>query len=82
MEKQKERTLSHHEEQMQKLNENDRYLSSVLKGKDKKWDKEFVDALIDRIYVGKDHTIEIQFRFEETMIETERVSRKQKVKEV
>lgn len=82
LEKQKERTLSHHEEQMQKLNENHRYLSVVLKGKDKKWDKEFVDALIDRIYVGKDHTIEIQFRFEETMIETERVGRKQKVKEV
>lgn len=33
-----------------------------------KWDKEFVDALIDRIYVGKDHTIEIQLRFEETII--------------
>ena len=64
------------------MNENHRYLSLVLKGKDKKWDKEFVDVLIDRIYVGKDHTIEIQFRFEETMIETERVGRKQKVKEV
>ena len=47
-----------------------------------KCDEEFVDALIDRIYVGKDHTIEIQLRFEETIIETERVGRKQKVKEV
>jgi len=53
-------------------------LKALFKGKTKKWDKEFVRAIIDKIFIGKDHTVEIQFNFEETPVITEKIGRKAK----
>jgi putative site-specific recombinase len=53
-------------------------LKALFKGKSKKWDKEFVKAIIDKIFIGKDHTVEIKFKFEETPIITEKIGRKVK----
>ena len=38
--------------------------------------KIFVDSIIDKIFIGKDNTIEIKFNFEETPVITEKLGRK------
>lgn len=66
------------EEEKRRLEEKHKYLKALFKGKTKKWDKEFVKAIIDKIFIGKDHTVEIQFNFEETPVITEKIGRKVK----
>ena len=74
----KEKQIAIFEEEKRKLEEKHKYLKALFKGKTKKWDKEFVRAIIDKIFVGKDHTVEIQFNFEETPVITEKLGRKTK----
>lgn len=73
----KEKQIAIFEEEKRRLEEKHKYLKALFKGK-KKWDKEFVRAIIDKIFIGKDHTIEIQFNFEETPVITEKLGRKVK----
>lgn len=74
----KEKQIAIFEEEKRRLEEKHKYLKALFKGKKKKWDKEFVRAIIDKIFIGKDHTIEIQFNFEETPVITEKLGRKVK----
>ena len=74
----KEKQIAIFEEEKRKLEEKHKYLKALFKGKTKKWDKEFVRAINDKIFVGKDHTVEIQFNFEETPVITEKLGRKTK----
>lgn len=74
----KEKQIAIFEEEKRKLEEKHKYLKALFKGKTKKWDKEFVKAIIDKIFIGKDHTVEIQFNFEETPVITEKIGRKVK----
>ena len=74
----KEKQIAIFEEEKRKFEEKHKYLKALFKGKTKKWDKEFVRAIIDKIFVGKDHTVEIQFNFEETPVITEKLGRKTK----
>ena len=74
----KEKQISIFEEEKRRLEEKHKYLKALFKGKTKKWDKEFVKAIIDKIFIGKDHTVEIQFNFEETPVITEKIGRKVK----
>jgi len=74
----KEKQIAIFEEEKRRLEEKHKYLKALFKGKTKKWDKEFVKAIIDKIFIGKDHTVEIQFNFEETPVITEKLGRKVK----
>ena len=74
----KEKQVAIFEEEKRRLEEKNKYLKALFKGKTKKWDKEFVKAIIDKIFIGKDHTVEIQFNFEETPVITEKIGRKVK----
>ena len=74
----KEKQIAIFEEEKRRLEEKHKYLKALFKGKTKKWDKEFVKAIIDKIFIGKDHTVEIQFNFEETSVITEKIGRKVK----
>lgn len=74
----KEKQIAIFEEEKRRLEEKHKYLKALFKGKTKKWDKEFVRAIIDKIFIGKDHTVEIQFNFEETPVITEKLGRKVK----
>lgn len=74
----KEKQIAIFEEEKRRLKEKHKYLKALFKGKTKKWDKEFVKAIIDKIFIGKDHTVEIQFNFEETPVITEKIGRKVK----
>lgn len=74
----KEKQIAIFEEEKQGLEEKHKYLKALFKRKTKKWDKEFVRAIIDKIFIGKDHTVEIQFNFEETPVITEKLERKTK----
>ena len=74
----KEKQIAIFEEEKRRLEEKYEYLKALFKGKTKKWDKEFVKAIIDKIFIGKDHTVEIQFNFEETPVITEKIGRKVK----
>ena len=74
----KEKQIAIFEEEKRRLEEKHKYLKALFKGKTKKWDKEFVKAIIDKIFIGKDHTVEIQFNFEETPVITEKLGRKTK----
>lgn len=74
----KEKQIAIFEEEKRRLEEKHKYLKALFKGKTKKWDKEFVKAIIDKIFIGKDHTLEIQFNFEETPVITEKIGRKVK----
>ena len=74
----KEKQVAIFEEEKRRLGEKHKYLKALFKGKTKKWDKEFVKAIIDKIFIGKDHTVEIQFNFEETPVITEKIGRKVK----
>ena len=74
----KEKQIPIFEEERRRLEEKHKYLKALFKGKTKKWDKEFVKAIIDKIFIGKDHTVEIQFNFEETPVITEKIGRKVK----
>lgn len=74
----KEKQIAILEEEKRRLEEKHKYLKALFKGKTKKWDKEFVRAIIDKIFIGKDHTVEIQFNFEETPVITEKLGRKTK----
>lgn len=74
----KEKQIAIFEEEKRRLEEKHKYLKALFKGKTKKWDKEFVKAIIDKIFIGKDHTVEIQFNFEETPVITEKIGRKVK----
>ena len=74
----KEKQIAIFEEEKRRLEEKHKYLKALFKGKTKKWDKEFVRAIIDKIFIGKDHTVEIQFNFEETPVITEKLGRKTK----
>lgn len=74
----KEKQIAILEEEKRRLEEKHKYLKALFKGKTKKWDKEFVKAIIDKIFIGKDHTVEIKFNFEETPVITEKLGRKTK----
>lgn len=74
----KEKQIAIFEEEKRRLEEKHKYLKALFKGNTKKWDKEFVRAIIDKIFIGKDHTVEIQFNFEETPVITEKIGRKVK----
>lgn len=74
----KEKQIAIFEEEKRRLEEKHKYLKALFKGKKKKWDKEFVRAIIDKIFIRKDHTVEIQFNFEETPVITEKLGRKVK----
>lgn len=74
----KEKQIAIFEEEKRRLEEKHKYLKALFKGKTKKWDKEFVKVIIDKIFIGKDHTVEIQFNFEETPVITEKIGRKVK----
>lgn len=74
----KEKQIAIFEEEKRRLEEKHKYLKALFKGKTKKWDKEFVKAIIDKIFIGKDHTVEIQFNFEEIPVITEKIGRKVK----
>ena len=74
----KEKQIAIFEEEKRRLEEKHKYLKALFKGKTKKWDKEFVKAIIDKIFIGKDHTVEIKFNFEETPVITEKLGRKTK----
>ena len=36
-----------------------------MNNKTKKWDKDFVESIIDKIFIGNNNTVEIQFIFED-----------------
>lgn len=74
----KEKQIAIFEEGKRRLEEKHKYLKALFKGKTKKWDKEFVKAIIDKIFIGKDHTVEIKFNFEEIPVITEKIGRKVK----
>ena len=74
----KEKQIAIFEEEKRRLEEKHKYLKALFKGKTKKWDKEFVKAIIDKIFIGKDHTVEIKFNFEEMPVITEKIGRKVK----
>lgn len=74
----KEKQIAIFEEEKRRLEEKHKYLKALFKGKTKKWDKEFVKVIIDKIFIGKDHTVEIKFNFEETPVITEKIGRKVK----
>ncbi len=74
----KEKQVIIFEEEKRRNEEKHKYLKALFKGKTKKWDKEFVRTIIDKIFIGKDHTVEIQFNFEETPVITEKIGRKVK----
>ena len=69
-------SLAIFEKEVFELEERHKYLTALFKGKTKKWDKDFVDSIIDKIFIGKDNTIEIKFNFEETPVITEKLGRK------
>lgn len=66
LEKHKEKQIEVFDEEMLNLEGKYKYLQVLLKGKTKKWDKDFVDSIIDKIFIGNDNTVEIQFTFEDT----------------
>lgn len=72
----KERQFTIFEKELFELEERHKYLTALFKGKTKKWDKDFVDSIIDKIFIGKDNTIEIKFNFEEAPVLTEKLGRK------
>ncbi|WP_105243368.1 recombinase family protein [Streptococcus suis] len=72
----KERQVAIFEKELFELEERHKYLTALFKGKTKKWDKDFVDIIIDKIFIGKDNTIEIKFNFEEAPVLTEKLGRK------
>ena len=72
----KERQVAIFEKEVFELEERHKCLTALFKGKTKKWDKDFVDSIIDKIFIGKDNTIEIKFNFEETPVITEKLGRK------
>ncbi|MGF3196216.1 recombinase family protein [Facklamia sp. P13055] len=74
----KEKKIAFFEEETSKLEEKHKYLNALLKGKTKKWDKDFVDSTIDKIFIGKDNIVEIKFNFEETSVFAEKIGRKKK----
>lgn len=74
----KEKQIAIFEEEKRRLEEKHKYLKALFKGKTKKWDKEFVKVIIDKIFIGKDNTVEIKFNFEETLVITEKIGRKVK----
>jgi len=74
----KEKQIAIFEEEKRRLEEKHKYLKALFQGKTKKWDKEFVKAIIDKIFIGKDHTVEIKFNFEEIPVITEKIGRKVK----
>ena len=75
----KEKQVAIFDEEKRRLEEKHQYLKAIFKGKSKKWNKEFVKAIIDKIFIGKDHTVEIKFKFEETPVITEKIGRKVKM---
>ena len=72
----KERQVAIFEKEVFELEERHKCLTALFKGKTKKLDKDFVDSIIDKIFIGKDNTIEIKFNFEETPVITEKLGRK------
>ncbi|MDU1591850.1 MAG: hypothetical protein E6871_09930 [Streptococcus anginosus] len=74
----KEKKIVFFEEETSKLEEKHKYLKALLKGKTKKWDKDFVDSIIDKIFIGNDNTVEIKFNFEETPIFAEKIGGRKK----
>ena len=36
-----------------------------MNSKTKRWDKDFVESIIDKIFIGNNNTVEIQFIFED-----------------
>lgn len=74
----KEKKIVFFEEETSKLEEKHKYLKALLKGKTKKWDKDFVDSIIDKIFIGNDNMVEIKFNFEETPIFAEKIGGRKK----
>lgn len=74
----KEKQISTYDEEKFKLQEQHKYLEALIKGKKKKWDKDFVTAIIDKIFIGKDNSIEIKFNFEEKSVVREKLGGKVK----
>ena len=74
----KEKQVEIFDEEKRRLEEKHQYLKALFKGKSKKWNKEFVKAIIDKIFIRKDHTVEIKFKFEEMPVITEKIGRKVK----
>ena len=74
----KEKQVAIFDEEKRRLEEKHQYLKAIFKGKSKKWNKEFVKAIIDKIFIGKDHTVVIKFKFEEMTVITEKIGRKVK----
>lgn len=74
----KEKKIAFFEKESSKLEEKYKYLNALLKGKIKKWDKDFVDSIIDKIFIRKDNIVEIKFNFEETPIFAEKIGGRKK----
>jgi len=52
-----EKIESKFEKEVFELEERHKYLTALFKGKTKKWDKDFVDSIIDKIFIGKDNIV-------------------------
>ena len=74
----KEKQTAVFEEENLRIGKKHKYLKALFNGRNKKWDKEFVQAVIDKIFIGKDDTVEIKFNFEEVPAVTEKLGRKTK----
>lgn len=74
----KERQVVIFERETFELEERHKYLTALFKVETKKWDKEFVDSIIDKIFIGKDNTVEIKFNFEETPVFAEKIGGRKK----
>jgi len=72
----KEKQSEIYDKETIELEERHEYLNALFGGKTKKWDKDFVNAIIDKILIGTDNTVEIKFNFEEASIVTEKLGRK------
>ena len=74
----KEKQISAYDEAKLKLQEQHKYIEAFIKGKNKKWDKNFVAAIIGKIFIWKDNSIEIKFNFEEKSVVREKLGGKVK----
>ncbi|HEL0567408.1 TPA: recombinase family protein [Streptococcus equi subsp. zooepidemicus] len=72
----KEKQMAFFDKEAFEMEEKHKYLKAFFKSKPKKWDKDFVDCIIDKIFIGKDNTVEIKFNFEDDPILTEKLGRK------
>ncbi len=76
LERLKEKCIAAFDEENVKLQEKHKYLKALFKGRSKKWNKDFVESIIDKILIGKDNRVEIKFNLEEAPVLTEKFGRK------